>query len=152
MAVVFAAAFGRIFPFARAAVNRGVGVTASRSALREGGLRFSNQAYSQAHAAAVRIRSVQGLERGAILASRPHAGRIVRGPWGFSQKWGQVVGVTVEDLAGNIRRWDVTITTDRLRTRGDVIDIAFDKVVSGGIKSDVAAVLDTEYSHTLGRA
>ena len=104
MAIVFFAAFGRLFPHATAAVGRGIGVTATRDARRAGGMRFSNAAYSQAHAQAVRVATVRNLERGANLAARPHASRIARGPWGFRQKYNQIVKVRLRDRATGDRK------------------------------------------------
>lgn len=152
MATLFSAAFGRLFPFARRAVREGIGVTASRNALRQGGLSFSNAAYSEAHAVANRLETVARLERGANLATRPHATRIVRGPWGFTEKWGQVVRLDLTDVAtGAAKRWDITITGDRLMSRGEAIDLALQKVAPDALGYGVE-IVDASYSHTLGRA
>ena len=152
MATVFEAAFGRILPFARRAVREGVGVTASRSALRDGGLRFSNAAYSQAHRAAVSIDTITNLERTAVLTSKPGATRIVRGRWGFTEKYGQVVRVQLRELAtGALKTFDVNVATDRLMTRMDAIDIVVEKVVPS-LEEYGVEMIDATYAHTKGQA
>lgn len=152
MAVVFASAFGRVFAHAQAAVNRGIRVTASRSALRQGGLRFSNQAYSQAHAIAVRLQSIRRLEIGANLLARPGANRILRGPWKGPEKWGQVVQLTVRDsVTGGIRVWDVNLPTDRLMTRQAAIDLAVTKVAPD-LEGYQMELIGAQYAYTRGQA
>ena len=152
MALIFAAAFGRIFPHAIRAVREGIGVTQARNALRVGGLRFSNQAYSQAHAMATRIASIRRAEVGANLASRPGATRIARGPWGFTQKWGQVARLQLRDAGtGLIHDWNVTMTTDRLRTRQGAIDAALELVLPS-LEEYGEELVGALYDHTKGRA
>lgn len=151
MVVFFAAAFGRIFPHAVRAVAEGIGVTASRNALRAGGLRFSNAAYSQAHAVAQRIATVRGLERGANLLSRPGASRIVRGPWGGTDRWGQMVAAQIRDLAtGTTQTWNVLVSGDRLLTRQAAIDQAVEKLseTAGEYGKEIESAA---YDHTRGR-
>ena len=151
MAVLFAAAFGRVFPHAVRAVGEGIGVTATRDALRAGGLRFSNAAYSQAHAVAQRIATVRGLEAGAALASRPGAARIVRGPWGGSDRFGQMVAVRVRDLAtGSAETWNVLVSGDRLLTRQAAIDAAVE-TTSATIEEYGQEIASAAYDHTRGR-
>lgn len=151
MAIFFAAAFGRIFPHALAAVNRGVGVTASRNALRAGGLRFSNAAYTQAHAVAVRMATVSRLEATAVLTSRPGATRIIRGPWGGTDRWTQVVRVRLRDLAtGGELNWFSFVKGDRLVTRQAAIDAAVEAI--SAIALEYGFEIDTAtYDHTRGR-
>ena len=150
--IVFASAFGRIFVHSQAAVNRGIGVTASTNALREGGLHFSNQAYSQAHAVAARLNVIRRLELTANLAARPHAGRILRGPWKGARKWGQVVQLTTRDLGtGKVNVWDVNIPTDRLMTRQEAVDIAVQKVAPD-IDEYQTELIGAQYAYTRGRA
>ncbi len=151
MAVFFAAAFGRIFPHAVRAVGTGVGVTAARDALRAGGLRFSNAAYSQAHAVAQRIATVRNLERTAVLTSRPGAARIVRGPWGGSDRFGQMIAAQMRDVAtGSMQTWNVLVSGDRLLTRQAAIDIAVESLANTeeryGVRLESAG-----YDHTRGR-
>ena len=151
MAVFFAAAFGRVFPHAVRAVSEGVGVTASRNALRAGGLRFSNAAYSQAHAVAQRIATVRNLERAAVLTSRPGAARIVRGPWGGSDRFGQMIAVRVRDLAtGSGQTWNVLVSGDRLLTRQTAIDAAVENL-SATIAEYGQEIESAAYDHTRGR-
>lgn len=147
----FFAAFGRLFTFARRAVREGVGVTASRNALREGGFHFSNAAYSQVHAVATRLDTVQRLERVTNLAARPGASRIVRGPWGFTERWAQVVRFDMRDIeTGVIRSWDVMLTRDRLTTRMEAIDEALERTLPS-LDEYGQELVDVTYSHTLGR-
>lgn len=151
MAILFAAAFGRIFPHALAAVNRGVRVTASRNALRAGGLRFSNAAYSEAHAVAARIVTVSRLEATAALGSRPGAGRIIRGPWGGADRWTQVVRVRLRDkLTGTERDWFNFVSGDRLLTRQQAIDIAVESIAATVEEYD-DEIIAAAYDHTRGR-
>lgn len=151
MAVLFAAAFGRIFPHAVRAVGEGIGVTAARNALRAGGLRFSNAAYSQAHAVAQRIATVRNLERTAVLTSRPGAARIVRGPWGGSDRFGQMIAVRVRDLAtGSGQVWNVLVSGDRLLTRQAAIDAAVENL-SATIAEYGQEIESAAYDHTRGR-
>ena len=151
MAVFFAAAFGRIFPHAVRAVGTGVGVVAARDALRAGGLRFSNAAYSQAHAVAQRIATVRGLEAGAALTSRPGAARIVRGPWGGSDRFGQMIAVRVRDLGtGAAQTWNVLVSGDRLLTRQAAIDAAVE-TVSATAAEYGQEIESAAYDHTRGR-
>ncbi len=152
MALQFAAAFGKVYPFAQAAVNRGVGVTASRAALRQGGLAFSNAAYSQAHMMAMRLNVIRGLEMQANLLARPSAGRILRGPWKGVEKWGQVVTLTTRDAhTGHVSVWDVNIPTDRLMTRQEAIDQAVAKVAPD-IEDYKVQLLGAQYAYTRGKA
>lgn len=151
MAIIFAAAFGRIFPHALAAVNRGILVTASRNALRLGGLRFSNAAYSQAHAVAMRIATVRRLEATAVLTSRPSAARIIRGPWGGADRWTQVVRVRLRDIVtGGERDWYSFVSGDRLVTRQTAIDIAVEGI-SATVEEYGDTIITTIYDHTRGR-
>ncbi len=151
MVLLFAAAFGRIFPHAIRAVGLGVGVTASRNALRAGGLRFSNAAYSQAHAVAQRIATVRRLERDARLLSRPGASRIVRGPWGGSDRWGQMVAVRVRDaVTGSTQVWNVLVSGDRLLTRQAAIDAAVE-TLSATVEEYGQEIESAAYDHTRGR-
>ena len=151
MAVFFAAAFGRIFPHALRAVAEGVGVTAARSELRLGGLRFSNAAYSQAHAVAQRIATVRRLEAGANLTSRPGAARIIRGPWGGSDRWTQVVRVRLRDIVTGVERdWYSFVSGDRLLTRQTVIDVATEGI-SATVQEYGDTIITTIYDHTRGR-
>lgn len=149
--MTFQAGLGRLLAFAQRAVNSGVGVTAARDALREGGLRFSNAAYSAAHRIATRIATVRRLEADQRLDFRPHAERIVRGPWGFGERWGQVVKLELRDRAtGAVQDWDITLTTDRLMTRGQAIDQALDRVVPS-LEEYGQELVGALYDHTKGR-
>ena len=152
MAVFFAAAFGRLFPHVTAAVNRGIGVVITRDALRDGGMRFGNIPFSQAYAKAVEVATVRRLEVGANLAARPHASRIVRGPWGFRKKWNQIVKVRLRDRAtGALQDWDISLVTDTLRTRLGAIDDAVNLVVPS-LEEYGFELVDATYDHTKGRA
>lgn len=152
MAVFFAAAFGRLFPHVTAAVNRGVGVTATRDALRAGGMRFGNVAFSQVYAKALEVATVRKLEIGANLAAKPHAARIVRGPWGFARKYNQVVKLRLRDReTGALIIWDVSVVTDALKTRLGAIDDALNLVVPSLDKYKLELIGAT-YDHTKGRA
>lgn len=151
MAVPFAAGVRRLIDFARRAVREGVGVTRARNALREGGLSFSNQSFSDAYAVARREAVVRAAERSADLTTRPGAPRIVRGPWGFSEKWGQVVKLNLRDVTtGAGRDWDIVITTDRLLTRQEAIDMALDRVLPS-IAEYGQEFVGASYDRTLGR-
>ena len=95
--------------------------------------------------------AVRTLERGANLAVKPHAGRIVKGPWGFRQKYNQIVKVRLRDVTtGALQEWDISLVTDTLRTRLGAIDDAVNLVVPS-LEEYGFELVDATYDHTKGR-
>lgn len=120
---------GRDFaqPWVQSALRQGLGPTAALRAAREGGLRIGTSQWFQTYGSERNNRALQAKALDLPLNRRPLAGEI--GQWDTVKRKGfayRVVGLLTDRETGATKTTLVTVTSERLITRGSAIQQAMD--------------------------